>query len=69
LGSGTTAVVCLREGRRFYGGDLNPEALRFAMARILDEELAQPTLCGPAGQPPAPRDGGGVGRHPQLSLL
>jgi methylase of polypeptide subunit release factors len=40
LGSGTTAVVCLREGRRFYGGDLNPEALRFTMARILDEEHA-----------------------------
>jgi len=37
LGSGTTAVVCLTERRRFYGGDLNPNALRFAMARILAE--------------------------------
>lgn len=39
LGSGTTAVVALREGRRFYGGDLNAESLRFTMGRILDEEL------------------------------
>lgn len=42
VGSGTTAVVCWREGRRFYGGDLNPEALRFTMARLLDEELPRP---------------------------
>ena len=40
VGSGTTAVVCLRDRRRFYGGDANPEALRFAMGRILTEELA-----------------------------
>jgi DNA modification methylase len=39
VGSGTTPVVCLRERRRFHGGDLNPEALRFTMARVLDEEL------------------------------
>jgi DNA modification methylase len=38
-GSGTTAVVCLREGRRFYGGDENPESLRFTIARILAEEV------------------------------
>ncbi|MEN3308847.1 MAG: hypothetical protein V7603_5049 [Micromonosporaceae bacterium] len=37
LGSGTTAVACLRERRRFYGGDLNPHALRFTMARVLAE--------------------------------
>jgi DNA modification methylase len=37
VGSGTTAVVCLTERRRFYGGDLNPNALRFTMARILAE--------------------------------
>jgi len=37
LGSGTTAVVCLTQRRRFYGGDPNPNALRFAMARILAE--------------------------------
>jgi DNA modification methylase len=39
LGSGTTAVVCLLEGRRFIGGDVNPEALRFTMARVLEEVL------------------------------
>lgn len=39
LGSGTTAVVCHRHNRRFYGGDANPESLRFTMARFLDEEL------------------------------
>ena len=37
LGSGTTAVACLHERRRFYGGDLNPHSLRFTMARILAE--------------------------------
>jgi DNA modification methylase len=44
LGSGTSLLVCLQEGRRFVGGDVNPEALRFSMARSLDE-----WLC-PAGQ-------------------
>jgi DNA modification methylase len=44
LGSGTTLLVCLEEGRRFVGCDVNPEALRFAMARALDE-----LLC-PGGQ-------------------
>lgn len=39
LGSGTTAVACLQDGRRFYGGDLNPEALRFTMGRILEEVI------------------------------
>lgn len=39
LGSGTTAVVALQERRRFYGGDVNPESLRFSMGRILEEEL------------------------------
>jgi methylase of polypeptide subunit release factors len=37
VGSGTTVVACLHDGRRFYGGDLNPESLRFTMARILAE--------------------------------
>lgn len=39
LGSGTTAVACLQDGRRFYGGDVNPNSLRFAMGRILAEVL------------------------------
>ncbi len=41
LGSGTTAVACLQQGRRFYGGDLNPEALRFTMGRILAEVVPE----------------------------
>ena len=40
LGSGTTAVSCLQERRRFYGGDVNPHSLRFTMARILAEITA-----------------------------
>jgi len=38
-GSGTTMIVCLEEHRRFIGGDVNPHALRFAMARVLVEHL------------------------------
>jgi site-specific DNA-methyltransferase (adenine-specific) len=37
LGAGTTAVACWKTGRRFTGGDLNPAAVRFAAARLLDE--------------------------------
>lgn len=37
VGSGTTPYVCLQTGRRFYGGDANPHALRFTMGRILAE--------------------------------
>lgn len=39
VGSGTTVIACLRERRRFHGGDANPEALRFSMGRVLAEEL------------------------------
>lgn len=42
IGSGTTAVACLRRQRRFRGADLNPQALRFTAARITNEELACP---------------------------
>ena len=51
VGSGTTPIVCWRNGRRFYGGDLNPEALRFTMARLTDEEVDgdQLALFTPAG--------------------
>lgn len=44
LGSGTTALVCLQERRRFLGGDLNPNSLRFTMARLAEEHLAVPAL-------------------------
>ena len=37
LGSGSTAVACLQTGRRFFGGDANPNSLRFTMGRILAE--------------------------------
>lgn len=48
VGSGTTPIACLHDGRRFFGGDANPNALRFTMARILAEvipalEAARPT--------------------------
>jgi DNA modification methylase len=36
-GSGTTAIGCYLARRRFTGGDLNPAAIRFAGARLLDE--------------------------------
>ena len=39
LGGGTTALVALRRGLRFVGGDVNPAALRFTAAR-LSAELA-----------------------------
>jgi DNA modification methylase len=37
LGGGTTATVALDEQRRFRGGDLNPNSLRFTMARLAAE--------------------------------
>lgn len=51
LGSGTTAVACLRRQRRFAGCDLNPEALRFTMARISREEAATHRQTGPDVEP------------------
>lgn len=60
LGSGTTAVACMQDQRRFYGGDLNPNSLRFTMARILAEvtpvlypDVEQLTLFDPATAVPA----------------
>lgn len=44
LGSGTTAIAALKDGRRFYGGDKNPGSLRFTMGRILAEVV--PSLEG-----------------------
>lgn len=38
-GAGVVGEACLRLDRRFLGGDLNPEALRFTAARLLDEVL------------------------------
>jgi len=39
LGSGTTPIAAHLARRRFIGGDLNPAAIRFAAARMLDEHL------------------------------
>jgi site-specific DNA-methyltransferase (adenine-specific) len=48
LGGGETAAQAWRHGRRFVGGDVNPSALRFTAARMLDEHLwpaeTQPAL-------------------------
>ena len=48
VGGGETAVQAWRHGRRFVGGDVNPGALRFTGARMLDEHLwpaeTQPAL-------------------------
>lgn len=37
VGSGTTAIQSWRLGRRFIGADVNPNAIRFAAARLLAE--------------------------------
>jgi hypothetical protein len=39
VGSGTTVKAALRLGRRCLAGDLNPEAVRFTAASLLDEHL------------------------------
>lgn len=39
VGSGTVARMCYELGRRCTVGDENVEAIRFTMARMLDEEL------------------------------
>ena len=37
VGGGTTAIACWLAGRRFTGGDVNPGAIQFTAARLLDE--------------------------------
>lgn len=44
LGSGATALVALRRGLRFVGGDVNPASLAFTAARL------SAALMGPATQ-------------------
>lgn len=43
MGSGTTAIACIKEHRRFVGFELNKEYYDKAVKRI-NEELQQPTL-------------------------
>lgn len=45
-GGGTVPVVCYETRRRLLAGDVNPEALRFTMARIAAEHT--PAAVGPA---------------------
>ncbi len=44
VGGGSTPAACLTTDRRFYGGDKNPNALRFTMGRILAEVLPAITV-------------------------
>ena len=41
LGSGTTAVACLRTGRRFVGCDVDASAVQIARKRIADSIVAE----------------------------
>jgi site-specific DNA-methyltransferase (adenine-specific) len=42
MGSGSTGVAALRLGRRFFGNDLNPEAVTAADARLRTVDAASP---------------------------
>lgn len=55
LGSGTTAVASLMEGRRFFGGDENPGSLQFTMGRVLAEVVPAMLAGVAAPRPAAPR--------------
>ncbi len=48
VGGGTTPAACLMTGRRFYGGDNNPNSLRFTMGRVLAEVV--PALSAADGR-------------------
>jgi DNA modification methylase len=49
LGGGAMPEACLWTDRRFYGGDLNPNSLRYTMGRILAEVV--PAINAAAGRP------------------
>ena len=38
MGSGTTAIACIREKRNFIGFELNPEYYEVCKKRILNED-------------------------------
>jgi DNA modification methylase len=51
MGSGTTGVACVREGRKFIGIELDPDYFDIACERIR-KEMAQPRLdLAPPPQP------------------
>jgi len=43
VGSGTTAIACIRQGRKFIGIEVNQDYINMAIERI-DRELSQPKL-------------------------
>jgi len=53
MGSGTTAVACIRTGRRFVGVEISEEYCKLAIERI-ERELAQPRLFTQATAAPTP---------------
>jgi DNA modification methylase len=59
MGSGSTAIACIRTGRRFVGIELDPSHYATAVERIR-QELAQGMLFPPAPQHPA---------HEEIQLL
>jgi len=44
IGSGTTAVVADRMGRKFFGCDINPDYVKMALER-LEKDRAERQLC------------------------
>jgi DNA modification methylase len=54
MGSGTTGVACVHEGRRFIGIEREPAYFDIACRRIA-EAYAQPRLFEPAPPRPAPQ--------------
>ncbi len=70
LGGGGFVEAAMDTQRRMIAGDLNPAAVRYTAARLLDERLwprvAPPGLPGPARHP---RRGSGKDDDGQLSLL
>jgi DNA modification methylase len=59
MGSGSTAIACLRTGRKFIGVERDPAHYATALERI-QQELAQGMLFPPAPQHPA---------HEEIQLL
>ncbi|MFH5803188.1 DNA methyltransferase [Alienimonas sp. DA493] len=53
-GSGTTAVACLRNGRRFVGGDVDLEAVGVAQERLRREGPPRPAADLSLGRPGRP---------------
>ncbi len=57
FGGGTIPVACFLAGRRFIGGDVNPGAVSYTAARVLDEHAWPALLSMPAWPVPGPDRG------------